>query len=71
MFECLIYRNICLSLDGNTTTEKLLRLWRHESNWVYGHRMSSAVDYNRYVQELTTAAQKELVNEEEVKGYIS
>lgn len=71
MFACFIYRNICLSLDGRTTAEKLLRLWRHECDWVYGHRMSSAVDYNRYVQELTVAAQKELMNEEEVKQYIS
>ncbi|XP_018424228.1 PREDICTED: dynein beta chain, flagellar outer arm-like [Nanorana parkeri] len=62
-----IFRNICLSLDGRTTADKFLRLWRHECNWVYGHRMSSAVDYNRYVQELTIASQKELMNEEEVQ----
>ncbi|XP_077152557.1 uncharacterized protein LOC143816267 [Ranitomeya variabilis] len=62
-----IFRNICLSLDGKTTSEKLLRLWRHECDWVYGHRMSSAVDYSRYVQEMTIAVQKDFINEEEVQ----
>ncbi|XP_075192459.1 uncharacterized protein LOC142291659 [Anomaloglossus baeobatrachus] len=62
-----MFRNICLSLDGKTTNENLLRLWRHECDWVYGHRMSSAVDYSRYVQELTIAVQKVFINEEEVQ----
>ncbi|KAM9320087.1 uncharacterized protein PAF06_004553 [Gastrophryne carolinensis] len=62
-----IFRNLCLSLDGGTSAEKLLRLWRHECDWVYGHRMSSSVDYNRYVQELSIAAEKQFMNEEEVQ----
>ncbi|KAG8587471.1 hypothetical protein GDO81_005673 [Engystomops pustulosus] len=66
-----IFRNICLSLDGRTTNEKLLRLWRHECEWVYGHRMSSAVDYSRYVQELTIAAQKVFMNEEELQNILN
>ncbi|XP_075119220.1 uncharacterized protein LOC142194092 [Leptodactylus fuscus] len=66
-----IFRNICLSLDGRTTHEKLLRLWRHECDWVYGHRMSSAVDYGRYVQELIIAVQKVFMNEEEVQIILS
>ncbi|XP_069829066.1 uncharacterized protein [Dendropsophus ebraccatus] len=62
-----IFRNICLSLDGKATNEDLLRLWRHECDWVYGHRMSSAVDYSRYAQELTIAVQKVFINEEETQ----
>ncbi|XP_075707241.1 uncharacterized protein LOC142741794 [Rhinoderma darwinii] len=66
-----IFRNICLSLDGRTTNEKLLILWRHECDWVYGHRMSSAVDFNRYVQELTIVVQKVFISEEEVQVILS
>ncbi|XP_040278224.1 dynein beta chain, flagellar outer arm-like [Bufo bufo] len=66
-----IFRNICLSLDGKTTKEKLLSLWRHECDWVYGHRMSTAVDYSRYVQELTITVQKVFIIEEEVRIILS
>ncbi|XP_075053831.1 uncharacterized protein LOC142139871 [Mixophyes fleayi] len=62
-----IFRNICLSLDGGTTTDKLLLLWRHECDWVFGQRMSSSVDYSRFVQELTIAVQKVFINEEQVE----
>ncbi|XP_068122143.1 uncharacterized protein [Hyperolius riggenbachi] len=65
-----IFRNICLSLDGGTTADKLLRLWRHECDWVYGHRMSSSVDHSRYVQELTIAVQKVFMNEAEVQAIV-
>ncbi|KAJ1184768.1 hypothetical protein NDU88_001571 [Pleurodeles waltl] len=66
-----IFRNICLSLDGNTTSEKLLYLWRHECDWVYGHRMVSLVDYSRYEQEYTIAAKKVLTNEEQLHLILS
>ncbi|XP_056412427.1 uncharacterized protein LOC130355786 isoform X2 [Hyla sarda] len=66
-----IFRNICLSLDGKATNENLLRLWRHECDWVYGHRMSSAVDHSRYIQELTIAVQKVFIIEEEAQIILS
>ncbi|XP_063809812.1 uncharacterized protein LOC135027842 isoform X3 [Pseudophryne corroboree] len=62
-----IFRNICLSLDGGTTSDNLMLLWRHECEWVYGHRMSSSVDYSRFVQELTAAVKKVFINEEQVE----
>uniref|UniRef100_A0A8C5WK28 Dynein heavy chain n=1 Tax=Leptobrachium leishanense TaxID=445787 RepID=A0A8C5WK28_9ANUR len=62
-----IFRNLCLSQDGSTTVDKLLTLWRHECDWVYGHRMSSYVDHGRYLLEYTTAAKKVFTNEEELQ----
>ncbi|XP_069470025.1 uncharacterized protein [Ambystoma mexicanum] len=66
-----IFRNICLSLDGSTTPEKLLYLWRHECDWVYGHRMVSLVDYSRYEQEFAIAAKKVFANEEQLQLILS
>ncbi|KAM4702001.1 uncharacterized protein O3C94_002925 [Discoglossus pictus] len=66
-----IFRNICLSLDGSTTSEKLLGLWRHECDWVYGYKMSSSVDYNRYHLEYAIAAKKVFTKEEELQIILS
>ncbi|KAM4795913.1 dynein axonemal heavy chain 9-like [Rhinophrynus dorsalis] len=66
-----IFRNICLSLDGSTTPEKLLLLWKHECEWVYGHKMSSTVDYNRYRVEYAIAAKKGFTNEDELQIILS
>ncbi|XP_018102433.1 dynein beta chain, flagellar outer arm [Xenopus laevis] len=66
-----IFRNICLSLDGSTTAEKILRLWRHECDWVYGHKMSSSVDYSRYQSEYAISVKKVFTNEEELHIILS
>ncbi|XP_053561397.1 uncharacterized protein LOC128652486 [Bombina bombina] len=66
-----VFRNICLSLDGSTTAEKLLCLWRHECDWVYGHKMSSSVDYSRYQLEFAIAAKKAFANERELQIILS
>ncbi|KAE8625049.1 hypothetical protein XENTR_v10006145 [Xenopus tropicalis] len=66
-----IFRNICLSLDGSTTTEKILHLWRHECDWVYGQRMSSSVDYNRYQSEYAISVKKVFTSEEELQIILS
>ncbi|XP_053311944.1 dynein axonemal heavy chain 9-like [Spea bombifrons] len=65
-----IFRNICLSLDGTSTAEQLMHLWKHECDWEYGHRMSSSVDRSRYQQEFTVASKK-VFNEEELQILLS
>ena len=59
-----IFRNICLSLRPNTTREKLLKLWRHECEFIYGQRLVSPVDFDRYQQAFVTAARKEFSTED-------
>ncbi|KAM8977325.1 uncharacterized protein RCH25_043181 [Pelodytes ibericus] len=66
-----IFRNVCLSLDGSSTAEKVLRLWRHECDWVYGHRVSSSVDHSRYLLEYTIAAKKVFTNDEQLQIILS
>nr|XP_005988673.1 PREDICTED: dynein heavy chain 17, axonemal-like [Latimeria chalumnae] len=66
-----IFRSLCLSLDGSNSTDKLLYLWRHECDWIYGHRMASIVDYNRYKQEYIAAVKKVFTNEEQLQLIIS
>ncbi|XP_033641711.1 dynein beta chain, flagellar outer arm-like [Asterias rubens] len=59
-----MFRNICISLRPNTTREKLLMLWRHECEFIYGQRLVSPVDFDRYQQAFVTAARKEFSSEE-------
>ncbi|XP_022099208.1 dynein beta chain, ciliary-like [Acanthaster planci] len=59
-----IFRNICLSLRPNATRENLLLLWRHECEFIYGQRLVSPVDFDRYQQAFVTAARKEFSSEE-------
>ncbi|CAH2222787.1 dynein beta chain, flagellar outer arm-like [Pelobates cultripes] len=66
-----IFRNICLSQDGSTTTDILLPLWRHECDWVYRQRMSSCVDQHKYLQEYTIATKKVFTSEEELQIILS
>lgn len=59
-------RNICLSLRPGTNPDNLLLLWRHECEWVYGQRLVSPVDFDRYQLAFVTAARKEFTAEEPV-----
>ncbi|XP_058857324.1 dynein beta chain, ciliary-like isoform X3 [Acipenser ruthenus] len=65
------FRNLCLSLSPETSPEALLYLWRHECDWVYGHRMVSYVDYERYTQEYVAAVKKAFTDEEQVRLIIN
>ncbi|XP_043910785.1 dynein beta chain, flagellar outer arm-like [Protopterus annectens] len=61
-----IFKNICISLDGSTSTEELLYLWNHELEWVDGHRMVDLVDYERFKQSYIAAARKVFTSEEQL-----
>ena len=61
------FRNICLSLRPGTNPDNLLLLWRHECEWVYGERLVSPVDFDRYTLAFVTAARKEFTAEEPVR----
>uniref|UniRef100_W5M8M7 Uncharacterized protein n=1 Tax=Lepisosteus oculatus TaxID=7918 RepID=W5M8M7_LEPOC len=63
-----IFRNLCLSLNMNGSSKALLYLWRHECDWVYGHRLASYVDYARYKQEFNVAVKKVFADNEQ-KAY--
>jgi dynein heavy chain, axonemal len=39
---------MCVSLAPDSSVEQLLILWRHECDWLYGHRMIDNVDNERY-----------------------
>ncbi|XP_058855129.1 dynein axonemal heavy chain 17-like [Acipenser ruthenus] len=65
------FRNLCLSLSPETSPEALLYLWRHECDWVCGHRMVSYVDYERYTQEYVAAVKKAFTDEEQVRLIIN
>ncbi|XP_015223291.2 uncharacterized protein [Lepisosteus oculatus] len=62
-----IFRNLCLSLNMNGSSKALLYLWRHECDWVYGHRLASYVDYARYKQEFNVAVKKVFADNEQVE----
>ncbi|XP_051786676.1 dynein axonemal heavy chain 9-like isoform X2 [Erpetoichthys calabaricus] len=61
-----VFRYLCLSLGPETSSEQLLCLWKHECEWVYGHRMVNQVDYSRYKQEYTAAVKKVFQDEEQI-----
>ena len=59
-------RNLCLSLGPSCSTDRLLLLWEHECYWVYGHRMVSQVDYDRFRLAFIRAVRKDFTVEEHV-----
>ena len=59
-----MYRNVCLSLKPGVSQERLLMLWRHECEWVYGQPLVSPVDFDRFQQAFVTAVRKEFTNED-------
>lgn len=42
-------------------------LWRHECEWIYGGRLVSPVDFERFNLTFVTAARKEFTSEELVR----
>ena len=42
-------------------------LWEHECEWVFGRRMVSTVDVDRYTQTFVQAVRKKFTNEEHVR----
>eukprot|EP00057_Strongylocentrotus_purpuratus_P006394 XP_011660868.1 PREDICTED: dynein beta chain, flagellar outer arm [Strongylocentrotus purpuratus] len=64
-----LFQNICLSLRPGTNPDNLLLLWRHECEWVYGQRLVSPVDFDRYQLAFVTAARKEFTAEEPSESY--
>ena len=55
-----------MSLRPGCDREKLLLLWQHECDWVYGKRMVNEVDTDRYKHAFKTAVRKQFNNEEHV-----
>ena len=62
----LFQRNLCLTLRPGCTPQELLLLWKHECDWVYGHRLIDSVDRERFQQAFLTAAKKRFADDEQV-----
>ena len=63
--SCLFQRNLCLTLRPGCTPQELLLLWKHECDWVYGHRLIDSVDRERFQQAFLTA-KKRFADDEQV-----
>ncbi|XP_023931015.1 dynein beta chain, ciliary-like [Lingula anatina] len=62
-----VFRNLCLSLRPGCNKDSLLQLWQHECSWVYGQRMGTEVDRERYQTAFATAVRKEFSNEDQIQ----
>ena len=56
-----------MSLPPSCSHDKLLLLWEHECDWIYGHRMVNDVDYQRFRHAFITAVKKDFVDDDEVR----
>ena len=64
--SCLFQRNLCLTLRPGCAPQELLLLWKHECDWVYGHRLIDSVDRERFQQAFLTAVKKRFTDDEQV-----
>ncbi|XP_015758877.1 PREDICTED: dynein beta chain, ciliary-like [Acropora digitifera] len=62
----MVFRNLCLTLRPGCTPQELLLLWKHECDWVYGHRLIDSVDRERFQQAFLTAAKKRFADDEQL-----
>lgn len=64
-----VFRNLCLSLNSESSIDDLLCLWRHEILWIYGKRLSNPIDEQRFEQVYQTIIKKNflnLINEQQI-----
>jgi dynein heavy chain len=57
-----LFRHVCVSIAPDCTKEQLLILWRHECDWLYGKKLISQVDVERYQQVFKTVIKKNFNN---------
>ncbi|CAH1797693.1 unnamed protein product [Owenia fusiformis] len=62
-----IFRNICLSLRPGCKRDNVLKLWRHECQWIYGNRMVSEVDLERYEAAFVRSIRKMFSDEDQIQ----
>lgn len=62
----MVFRNLCLTLRPGCGPKDLLLLWKHECDWVYGHRLVDSVDRERFQQAFLTAAKKRFTDDEQL-----
>jgi hypothetical protein len=61
-----LFRHMCTSLTPDSSKERMLSLWHHECDWIYGHRMIDFIDFERYELAYKTVIKKNFNNQNEL-----
>ncbi|XP_052830107.1 dynein beta chain, ciliary [Octopus bimaculoides] len=57
-----LFSNLCLSISSASQFDIILRLWYNECYWQFGRKMSTSVDFERYLETVHNSIRKYLTH---------